>query len=137
MIFDVAKLLKQKIIFKASPSEVYSALMDEKKHSAFTGAKAEIENKVGGNFSAWDGYIEGENLELVPGKKIVQKWRASDWAKGKYSTVTYELSPKSDGCQLTFTQVDIPDENFDEIEQGWTDFYWEHLKEWFNNEKMQ
>ena len=41
-------MIKQKIFIPASPNEDYDALMDEKKHSEFTQAKARIENKVGG-----------------------------------------------------------------------------------------
>lgn len=132
----MSKILTQKVVFKTSPHDVYEALLDAKKHSAFTGAKAKIDREVGGKFNAWDGYIEGENLELVTDKKIVQKWRASDWAEGKYSTVTFELSAKKDGCELTFAQTGIPPENYDEIEQGWVDFYWQPMKEWFKEVLM-
>jgi activator of HSP90 ATPase len=53
--------------------------VDAKKHSAFTGAKATGEVKVGGEFSAWDGYITGRNLELEKGKHIVQEWIDNYW----------------------------------------------------------
>ena len=69
------KNLNQAIIFKASPNQVYEALMDSKKHAKFTGDKAEISREVGGKISAYGGFIEGENLELVQDKKITQKWR--------------------------------------------------------------
>ena len=34
------KTIEQTVEFSASPHEVYEALMDSEKHSAFTGAKA-------------------------------------------------------------------------------------------------
>jgi len=40
-------IIKQKVRFKASPLQVYSALMDSKKHSGFTGEPAKISAKEG------------------------------------------------------------------------------------------
>jgi hypothetical protein len=39
---------------------------------------AEISREVGGAYSAYSGYITGQNLELLPDQKIVQSWRAVD-----------------------------------------------------------
>ncbi len=60
------------IFLPASTEDIYSALLDSKKHGEFTGDKAKIDPKVGGKFSAWDGYILGKTLELEPFKRIVQ-----------------------------------------------------------------
>ena len=125
-------MIKQKIFIPASPKEVYFALMDEKKHSDFTGAKAKIENKKGGKFSAWDGYATGENLSLEPGKLIVQSWRASDWPDGKISTVTYSLSSKENGCEINFEHKGVPTEFEKDIENGWGEYYWEPLRSYFS-----
>ena len=76
------KDLKQTVNFKASCHDVYEALMDSEKHAKFTGAKAEISREVGGKWTAYDGHLDGENLELVPDEKIVQIWRGSSWALG-------------------------------------------------------
>ena len=72
------RTIRQTVAFKATPHEVFEALMDSKKHSEFTGGKAKISRNVSGKFTAYDGYAEGTNLELVKDKKIVQTWRASD-----------------------------------------------------------
>lgn len=122
------KTINQTINFKASPHAIYDALMDSTKHSKFTGDKANISRTVGGRFTVWGDYIDGINLELVPDSKIVQSWHASDWPKGHYSTVTYLLEKIKTGTRLTFTQVDVPDEFYDDIKQGWHDYYWIPLK---------
>ena len=76
-----------------SAQEIYDALMDSKKNSLFTNGKASISKKVGGKFSAYDGYATGKNLELVEGKKIVQTWRASDWKESDVdSIVTFSFT---------------------------------------------
>src|SRR3989338_6505060 len=98
------RTIKQKIIFKATPHEVYEALMDSKRHEKFTGAKASISRKVGGKVSAYDGWIEAENVELIPDKKIVQKWRGDDWPEGHFSVATFELKKIPQGTELAFTQ---------------------------------
>jgi activator of HSP90 ATPase len=123
------KTIKQTVTFKAGPHDVYEALMDSKKHAKFTGDKASISRKVGGKFSAFDGYSEGTNLELVPDSKIVQTWRASDWPEGLYSKVTFVFKEIAGGTRLAFTQTGIPAELHEEIEQGWRDYYWAPMKE--------
>ncbi len=166
------KTIQQEVHFDAKPEEVYEAYVDAKKHGEFTGSKVVFEKKVGGKFSAWGGGLEGENLELVDGRKIVQKWRADDWPEGHYSTLTIELfadpspsvilrseaTPESDlrkdsgqvfdresqtesagmtkgngnkGTRLILTQVNVPDDKFDDISSGWHQYYWEPMKEYF------
>jgi activator of HSP90 ATPase len=122
------KTIKQTVEFKASPEEVYEALMDQKKHSAFTGADAKVSRRVGGAFTVWDGYATGKNLELVPGKKIVQSWRVSEWPEGTESKVTFSFAKTKKGTKLTFTQTGVPDDAASDIAQGWKDYYWKPMK---------
>ncbi len=123
------KNIRQSATFKASPHAVYEALMDSKKHAQFTGGKASISRKAGGKFTAFDGYAEGTNLELVPDEKIVQSWRASDWPTGHYSKATFSLKATEGGTRLTFTQSGVPAEQYGDIAQGWKDYYWAPMKE--------
>ncbi len=123
------KTIKQSVTIKASPHDVYEALMDSKKHAKFTGGKASISREVGGKFTAFDGYSEGVNLELVPDKKIVQSWRAEDWPEGHYSKATFALKEVPGGTELTFTQTGVPEEFMNDIAQGWQDYYWAPMKE--------
>lgn len=123
------KSIKESVIIKANPHDVYEALMDSKKHAKFTGGKASISREVGGKFSAFDGYAEGVNLELVPDKKIVQTWRAEDWPEGHYSKATFSLNKVEGGTRLTFTQTGVPEEQQEAVAQGWRDYYWTPLKE--------
>ncbi len=126
------KTLEQTVTIPASPKEVYEALMHSKIHAKVTDAKATISSKVGGKITAYDGYITGKNKELILGKRIVQEWRASDWPKGATSTVTFSLSKVSAGTRIKFTHKNIPSEFFSDIKQGWEDFYWKPLQEWFS-----
>ncbi len=122
------KTIQQSVTLKVSPHEVYEALMDSRKHSKFTGEEASISREVGGKFSAYGEYITGVNLELVPDKKIVQSWRGRDWPEGHYSKATFYLEKIKYGTRLTFTQTEVPDEQYDEISKGWHDYYWTPMK---------
>jgi|SRR3989344_2558280 len=126
------KTIRQVINFKASPNAIYKALMDSKEHAAFTGYSAKISKKVGGKFTASGDYIHGKNLELIPGKKIVQEWYASDWAKGSASKVTFKLTKTKIGTKLVFIHEGVPDKFAKDIASGWKEYYWEPLKEYLN-----
>jgi activator of HSP90 ATPase len=139
------KTIKQKVKFKSTPHEVYEALMDSKKHSQFSGDKAEISRKIGGKFTAYGGYIVGTNLELVPDKKIVQLWRGSDWPEGHFSKVIFVFEDKGTKLasanfnqkrtQMTFTQEGVPKDYHKPISDGWKEHYWEPMKEMLEKKK--
>ena len=123
------KTIRQSVTFRASPHVVYEMLMDSRKHAGFTGEKARIDRKVGGKFTAYAGYITGVNLELVADKKIVQSWRGSDWPEGLFSRVTFSLEEVQGGTRLTFRQSGVPEAHYDDINQGWRDYYWKPMRE--------
>ena len=127
------KTIKQEVIVPATPVEVYEAFMDAKKHSAFTGSRATCDPRVGGKFTAWDGYISGKNLELEKGKRIVQEWVTTDWPQN-YPPSRLELNFKAvkEGTEISMIHSEVPAEQAEDTEQGWIDFYWEPLKEYFN-----
>jgi activator of HSP90 ATPase len=123
------KNLEHTIFIRSTPKEIYGALMNEKKHSKFTGARSKIRAKAGAAFSCYDGYLTGITLELQPGKRIVQAWRSQGWPAGHYSIVTFTLSKKSAGrAQLRLTQIGIPAADYPKKNRGWKEHYWEPLK---------
>ena len=122
------KTIRQSVTFKAGAHTVYEILMDSKKHSVLAGDEAKISRKTGGKFNV-GGYIEGVNLELVPDRKIVQSWRYEDWPKNHYSTAAFALKEEGGKTKLTFTQSGVPVEFYEEIKQGWIDYYWTPMKE--------
>jgi uncharacterized protein YndB with AHSA1/START domain len=124
------KTIVQLAVFDAPASRVYGALTDSKQHSEFTGDKAVIDARVGGAFKEYGDYIVGSFLEITPGKKLVQKWRATDWPKGVSSTVTIELQEKRGITTLHLTQEGVPEAFAEEISQGWHDYYWDRLREY-------
>jgi activator of HSP90 ATPase len=122
------KTIRQTATFKASPRAVYEALMDSRKHAAFTGNPARIDRKPGGRFTAYGNYLQGVTVELVSDKKIVQLWRSRNWPPYHYSTVTFALAPVHGGTRLRFTQEGVPNNDYRAKRSGWVTAYWEKLK---------
>ncbi len=134
----MAKTVKitQKVIIPATPIEVYEAYIDEEKQTEFTGSKATSDSRVGGEFTAWDGYITGKYLELEPGKKIVQEWTSTDFPEGAPPS-RFEISLKEakGGTELTMIHSGVPEDAAEDIDQGWKDYYWEPMKKYFKERK--
>ncbi len=123
--------IKQTVFLMASPEDVYEALLDPEKHSAFTGSPATTSTKKGAAFTAWDGYITGKNLELVKGKKIVQEWKTTEWPEGyPVSRLELTLTAKKGGTELKMLHTDVPAEQADDYSGGWKSSYWDPLRKY-------
>lgn len=124
--------IEQTVTIPATPEEIYDAFMDPKKHAKFTGSEATGNPVVGGEFSAWDGYIHGKNLELKIGKLIVQEWTNTDFPEG-YPTSRFELTLKKvpEGTEIHMVHSKIPAGQAEELKKGWIEFYWEPLRKYF------
>ena len=120
-------------VVPATPIAVYDAWLNSKAHGAVTGTKAKASNTVGGKWSASDDYCFGVNLELVPGKKIVQSWRSTDFADDdRDSRISLDLKPVAGGTKLTLLHSSIPDSQADTgYKEGWMDYYFEPMKQYF------
>ncbi len=128
------KTIRHTVIFKATPHDIYEALMDSSKQAKFTGAGAAISREVGGNFAAYDGGIGGVNLELEPDTKIVQSWRctADGWPEGHYSRLSLTLKQTGDGhARLVLVHEGVPDASYETCDSGWRHAYWEKMKQTF------
>jgi activator of HSP90 ATPase len=117
----------------AAAEELYEAWLDTRKHSALTGSEAKCSSKRGGTFTAWDDYISGKNIELVPHSKIIQSWRTTDFANTDPDSVIHVLfeSVGKNKTKLTILQFNIPNGQGDSYKKGWKDFYFTPMKEYY------
>jgi activator of HSP90 ATPase len=123
------KTIIHKVKFKASPKELFNLFLDSKKHSEATGRKAKVNSKVGGSFSAWDGYIRGKNLAIIPGRMITQAWRTSEFKDSDHDSIlvlTFEKAPG--GTLLTMAHTAVPDHKAPHFSAGWKKCYWTPIK---------
>jgi uncharacterized protein YndB with AHSA1/START domain len=122
----------------AKPKEVYKAWLNSKEHAEFTGDKAVIDPKVGGRFNAFGDYIEGKNLELKPGKLIVQAWRTNEFPNdSEDSKLELTLEEVAGGTKLTLKHSNIPEGHGTRYRDGWKEFYFSPMKKYFAEKKKK
>jgi uncharacterized protein YndB with AHSA1/START domain len=119
-------------IIPASPEAIYDAWLDSRGHSAMTGGKATASAEVGGAFTAWDGSISGRNVQLIPGTRIVQSWRTTQFPPGHQdSTITVLLAAAPGGTRVSITHASVPDDHKGYEDGGWQDHYFTPMKAYF------
>jgi len=125
------KDFKKYYSIQAPPEDVYKALTVDITLQLWTGEKAEMIAEPGTEFSLWDGSIVGKNLEFIEGKKIVQQWYFGDQTEA--SIVTIKLHPDKNGTSLELKHTNIPDEDYNDIIDGWNGSYFGALQEFYED----
>jgi activator of HSP90 ATPase len=123
------KDFKKYYIIPASPEEIYTALTNPDILEIWTTEKAEMSTVPGSEFSLWDGAIVGKNLEFEENKKIVQEWYFGEQPEA--SVVTIKLHPHKHGSSVELKHTNIPDEDFNDIVEGWDESYFGSLNEFY------
>lgn len=124
--------IKLSAVIPATPERIYQAWLDSREHAAFTGGAATVEAKVGGRFTAWDGYIQGTIQALEPGRRILQAWRSADFpADAPDSRLEVLLARTPRGTRITLVHTNIPEGQGTDYEQGWKDYYLTPMKGYF------
>jgi hypothetical protein len=77
----MCKTIKHRVRFKIPPETIYELLADSCRRSEITGRKAVMSDKVGGKVSTDAGQVTGVNVDLVPGRRLVQAWRRKDFPR--------------------------------------------------------
>jgi len=124
------KDFKKYYLIPAPPEEVYKALTVETTLELWTGEKAEMKPEAGTEFSLWEGSIAGKNLEFEEGKKIVQQWYCGEQVEP--SIVTIKLHQHAQGTSMEVRHTNIPDQDFDDIADGWTNSYASALVDFYD-----
>jgi len=121
------KNLKKNYALKATPEDVYTALTNPLTIEIWTGSSAIMSTEAGSEFSLWDGEITGKNLEFEPNRKIVQQWYFE--GEEEDSIVTMLLHKEGAYTRVEMLHINIPDEAFENILEGWDNYYFKPLKE--------
>ena len=119
--------------FSATAKDIYDAWLSTDGHTKMTGSPAKVDGVVRGEFTAWDGYIWGTFTELEKNKRILQKWRTSEFPEeAEYSLVEILLEESNNKTKFTLIHTNIPDGQ-DSYKQGWEDFYFKPMREFFSS----
>jgi hypothetical protein len=77
--------------------------------------------------------VTGINVDLLPGRRIVQAWRHRRFPEGIFSMAAVTLTPTPDGgTELVLTHRGVPKDLIPETEQAWRDQYWSRMKAWLD-----
>jgi len=125
------KDFKKYYVIPATPEELYLALTTEITVLLWTGDKVDLNPVVGGEFSMWDGAIQGKFLELTPYSRIVQQWYFGETENP--SIVTMKLHEHKKGTSLEVHQSNIPEEEYEDLIAGWEETYIASLIEFYGD----
>ncbi|MBP9068820.1 MAG: SRPBCC domain-containing protein [Bacteroidia bacterium] len=126
--------IKMSITLPVKAKELYDAWLDSKKHSAFTGGDANVSKKLNGEFTAWDEYISGKNIELKEGKFVKQSWRTMEFkSNAPDSILELTFEEKAGKTKLSLYHYGLQKGDGKKYGQGWKDHYFEPMKAYFSS----
>lgn len=125
------KDFKKYYILNATPEEVFAALTNPATIQLWSGDPATMSTEPESEFSLWEGNISGKNLEFEKDKKIVQQWYFGD--QEEPSIVTMKLFADGNKTSLELRHTNIPDDDFENIVNGWNDIYFGSLIEFYED----
>jgi activator of HSP90 ATPase len=128
--------IHQEAVIEASPRQIYECLTNGELFAAATEMPAQLSDREGEPFSIFGGRVEGRQVELVPGERVVQAWRfggahPEPWEPGVYSIVRFTMRPEGDATRFAIDHEGIPPESEARIESGYPTFYHAPLARYF------
>ncbi len=124
------KTFKKTFRVNTEPSDVYAALTNPYTIELWSGYPAVMSAEPGNEFSLWDGDITGRNIEFVPDRKVVQEWYFGE--QEEKSIVTIMIVPERGESVVTVEHTNIPDDDFNDIAEGWREYYMGAIISFFN-----
>lgn len=114
------------ICITADPGEVFAALTNPFQIELWSGYPAEMKAEAGFEFSLWEGDICGVNLEVVPNRLLKQEWFFGETEHP--SIVTLRLKKEGEETRVELSHTNIPEEVYEEITEGWREYYLGSIK---------
>src|SRR5262245_39199278 len=120
------------IYIKTTPERLWEAITNPEMRKKYTfGLRVESDWKAGSRYAGNAGsgtvspgmkVLEGDNLEVVPPRRLVQSFRAlwsDDVKREGTSRVTWEIEPVGDSSKLTVTHDQLREGANSELYGGW------------------
>jgi len=128
------KTFKKYYELPTTPDQVYLALTVPTTIFLWTGAPAVMSTEPGSEFSLWDGDICGKNIEFEENKKIVQNWYFEGITDDSIVTIKLHEGKRAGSTSVELIHTNIPDEDFDDMADGWDEYYFNALIDFFEEE---
>lgn len=128
--------IHQEAVIPANPEQIYRVLTNGELFAAATEQPAQVGDREGETFSLFSGRIEGRQIELVPGERVVQAWRfgrahPDEWAPGVYSVVRFTFRPEDGATRFVVDHEAVPQEYEEHVRGGYPMFYAGPLARYF------
>jgi len=127
MAFD----LKLEFILSAKPQRVMQLLTDPALIRKWSGGEAILENKEGGRFEMFDGWVTGNVLKTGI-NELTYTWKITEWPQdAAASEVHYLLTDDEAGTKVVLHHNNFPnEEEMKSHESGWTDYFFDPMEDY-------
>ncbi|XP_065595432.1 activator of 90 kDa heat shock protein ATPase homolog 2-like [Cyrtonyx montezumae] len=109
------------IVGKLTYTMLFSCQLVQK----FSKCPAVIEAEKGGKLLMFNGCVSGEYTELVPGQRVVLKWRCRNWPDEHYATVALNFKGMRAATELQLDCKGVPASYEGSTRQWWKKWYFE------------
>jgi activator of HSP90 ATPase len=91
-----------------------------------------MSHQEGAEYSLWDGDVHGTNTKVVPYKLLEQDWFSENWPEA--SKVVFSFMKNERIVTVRLHQTGVPEGDFNDIDQGWHDYYLGPMKEFLEQQ---
>ena len=118
-------VIRQSVLLPASAEKLFEMYINPSTHQAITGASVNIGDKRGSEFKAFDGALTGTILEVIKSRLIIKSWRSVNFlANDPDSTLILSFTSEGDEGRIDLVHLDVPDQDYEGVNQGWEKYYW-------------
>jgi len=127
-------LIRQSVVLAASAEKLFEMYINPSTHKAITGASVNIGDKRGSEFNAFDGALTGTVLEVIKPRLIIKSWRSVNFlADDPDSTLILSFTSEGDKGRIDLVHLDVPDQDYESVNQGWENYYWTPWRKYLAN----
>lgn len=125
------KPIRVTLHIKATPEEVYRALVNPFTIELWSGEPAVMQAAPDTEFSLWGGDIVGKNIEFVENEKVVQQWFFGE--DEPHSLVTISLFEDKNRTRVEVVHENVPEDARENMIDGWKHNYLGAIKVFFES----
>jgi len=115
------KEYKTRLKVNAELEDAFAAFTNPFTIELWSGYPAVMSTEPGSEFSLWEGDITGRVLEVEEENKIVQEWYFGEQEQA--SIATLKFFTQGSKVQIDLLHTNIPEEAYEDIVEGWDEYY--------------